>query len=153
LALHDPIAPLEVVATNEMFRDPALADLSEAELDEYRKDRDLAALQDRLQCAPTAFVVQRLPPTAAMSLDGMTLNLRLFSAFVMGCHEVRLPDGAVLKPEPKKMRPGANGTKLADDEWFNAVSDRFGLETCYEIGRVAHQWARLPRAAHGPFIY
>lgn len=151
--MHDPIAPLDVLATNETFRDPALSDLSDAELEQYRKDRDLAAIKDRLSGAPTAFVVKRLPPTAAVTLDSMAGHMRLFTAFVLAVHEVRLPDGAVLKPEPKKMRAGMNGTQIAPDEWFNDVADRFGVDTCYEIARVAHEWARLPRAARGPFTY
>lgn len=153
MALHDPVAPLEVVATNEMFRDPALADLSDVEVEEYRKSRDLGPFKDRLKEPPTVFVVQRLPPTVAITLDSMTGPMRLLTAFAVACHEIRLPDGATLRPEAKRMRGGSNGTKVADDEWPNLVADRFGLDTIYEIARVAHEWARLPRAAHGPFTY
>ncbi len=151
--MTDPIAPIKVLATNEMFRDPALADISEAELEDYRKTRDYDAIKDRLQGSPTIFDVKRLPPTAAMTLDTMNEKSRLFTAFLLACHDVTLADGASLVPDPKKMRNAQHGAKLADDQWFNDVATRFGIETCYEVGRVAYEWARLPSSAKGPFTY
>ncbi len=151
--LHDPIAPLDVLATNGMFRDPALADLSEAELDDYRRTRDLEAVQARLKGEPTRFIVRRLPPSVIIAMEGMGGAARLFQALLFAVHCVRLPDGAELCPDPKTMKPGPNGTRYAPDEWFDQLATRFGIETCYEVGRVAFEWARLPGAAKGPFSY
>lgn len=153
MALHDPIAPMHVVATNEMFRDPALADLSDAELDEYRATRDLDAIRERLQGAPTVFVVQRLPPTAALLMRDSLPAQRTYSAFCLACHEVRLPDGAVLKPEAKRVKAGQNGLRVADGEWINDAARRFGLRTVEEIAQVAYEWGSLPESAVGPFVY
>lgn len=151
--MQNPLAPLDVLATNEMFRDPALADLSEAELAEYRATRDLDAIRARLPESPkpTVFVVKRLPPVSTAGMEGMSRSFRELLAFLQACHCVVLPDGAPLEPDRKKMSKAAGGVSQADDEWFNRIAARFGVETCYEIGRVAFEWARLPESAKGPF--
>jgi len=151
--VYDPIAPMKVLATNEMFRDPALADVSDAELEQYRTDRDLEALAPRLQGEPTLFEIRRLPPVAAMSLDGLPAVSRWFAAFGLACQRVACAGGEVMEADPRKLKPSSHGTKIADDEWFNKVSRRFGIATCYEMGRVAHEWARLPEKDRGPFSF
>lgn len=151
-----------MLATNDMFCDPAI-DASEAadadvpgpdeRLAEYRKTRDPKALVLKSEQKPTWFVCKPLSPTSAVGLDGFTLLGARRMAFVLGCHEVRLPNGDVMKP--KKLKAGPGGTALPADEnaWVDEIGRRFGLETIYEIGSVIYERARLPESARGPFSY
>lgn len=161
--MQNPLAPIEVLATNAMFCDPAIdqTDADESELppaaeriEQYRKTRLLSALVFVPDVKPTLFVCKLLSAsTAAKLLDGMATQRAWLSAFVLGCHEIRLPDGTTMRPA--KMTAGANGTSAPADEnrWIDEVSRKFGLETVYEVGSVIYERARLPEGAQGPFFY
>lgn len=158
------LAPLELLATNEMFCDPAI-DMSDPDspesgpsaedrLSEYRRTREMAALVMRSDATPTVFVCKRLQPVlAARALDTVSTAHARINAFVFGCHEIRLPSGEIMKP--RKLNASAYGASAPVDEaeWINAVATRFGLATVHEIGQVIYERARLPEAAKGPFSY
>lgn len=161
--MQTTLAPLEILATNEMFTDPAI-DMSDPDdpsvgpsaedrLAEYRRTRDMSALALKPDVAPTVFVCKRLQPVlAARALDTVTQAHARLNAFIFGCHEIRTPD-VVMKP--KKLAASAFGasTPADENEWVNAVAARFGLSTIHEIGQVIYERARLPEAAKGPFSY
>ena len=154
--MNDPFTPLEIVATNGQFCDPAIdADVPDADerMARYRETRELDALAWREGVERTVFVCQRVPAAyAACVLANMSGTTRLVSAVLAGCHLVRLPGGQTLAPK-RAPRGGNHGVQIAESEWLDALRDRFGLETLYEIGRVIDDAARLPKGAKGPFYY
>ena len=161
--MQNPLAPIDVLATNSTFCDPAI-DMSESDdasmpsaddrLAENRRTRDLARLVLKTGEAPTRFVCKPLSPSVVARLldDRSTVQARL-AAFVFGCHEIKLPDGSSLRPG--KMLPQSGGITAPADEnkWIDEVARRFGLDTIYEIGSVIYERARLPESARGPFSY
>ena len=150
--MQDPLANLEIVATNEMYLDPAL-DMGEAELEEYRKTRDSALLVCKPEQATVRFVVKRIPASFLPTLEGMSPAVRFQVALLVACHEIRLPGGDTLQPDRRQMTNGACATKVAGEEWYNLIATRYGYETCREIGRVAYEHARLPEGKLGPFTW
>jgi hypothetical protein len=157
--VSDPIAPLDVLATNAHFSDPAIdhatADdgpTGEERLEAYRRSRDPKELSFLPGLEPHRFRAKPLPAVFAASvLEGMVPSARNALAFATACHEVVLPDGATLRP--RSVKASSHGTRCSDDEWVNTIAERFGLETVYEVGRVAYERARLPRGARGPFSW
>ena len=155
----DPIAPLDVYATNAADCDPAIDDADAADgpsaedrLDAYRKTRDPAALVLRAGASPTRFVVRGMSAMFVQSvLASLPAQPRNALAFACACHEVVLPDGAVLKP--RSLKAAAHGARCSEDEWLDVIAQRFGVATVDEIGRVAYERARLPRDARGPFSF
>lgn len=159
----NPLAPLEVFATNATFCDPAI-DTSEpddpdlpsaaARMEAYRKTRDPSALVMKPDQRPTAFVCKPLAASlVAKVLDGRTLLSAYLAAFVYGCHEIRMPDGEPIKPAKLVQIASGPSVPTNEDLWIDTVARRFGLETIYEIGSVIYERARLPEGARGPFFY
>jgi len=159
---QSPLDPLEVLATNSAFTDPAI-DTSESDdpevpssadrLAKYRADRDLAHLVLN-GSETTRFVCKPISRAFALKvLDGLPLHLARVSAFLVGCHEIRQPEGKVLAP--RKLSAGKMGTSIPqnEDEWLNRVIGAYGAETIYEIGSVIYDRARAPEAALAPFSY
>lgn len=164
----NPLATLRVVATNDAWRDPAI-DMSdpdpasvpdgapapptgEERLARYRETRDLTDLAWRPEMKPTIFVVERLPPVfISGSIDQMSQHPRHTYAFLAACRRVELPDGRAMVA--KMSRDKVYKVTLATDDWINEVADAFCLETVYEVGRVAHQWAKMRAAERSPFWY
>lgn len=155
----DPIGPIDVIATNSMFSDPAIDHgtgddgvTGEERLEAYRRTRDLADLRLVAGVEPHRFRAKPLPGVFAQSvLAGMVAPARNALAFATACHEIVLPTGAVLRP--KSVKTSSHGTRCSDDAWVNDMIDRFGAETIEEVGRVAYERARLPRDARGPFSW
>jgi len=158
--MADTFGPFEVLATNDAWTDPAIdgdADGPEAgtqRLAEYRRTRDVAVLRLRDGVTPTLFVVKPLGATYIASVvdtfSGDTF--RHVMSFMASCHEIRRADGSRLEPAGK-LAKSVKGTMVGNDEWIDTVAAEFGLLTVYEIGSVAYQRARLPRAARGPFVW
>lgn len=159
----NPLAPLEVYATNTVFCDPAI-DTSDpddedlpsaaARMETYRKTRDASGLVMKSDQRPTVFVCKPLSASlVAKILDGRTLLAAHLAAFIYGCHEIRLPDGTPIKPVKVKQIEGGPGVPTDENLWIDTVSRKFGLETIYEIGSVIYERARLPEGARGPFFY
>jgi hypothetical protein len=158
----NPLAPLEVVATNNMFFDPAI-DMddpdgdglsAEERLTEYRKTRDLSVLVKRPGQEFTAFVCK--PMVAAFernALRPLHESMRLGGAVLACCHLVKLPDGSELRPTTK-LKPLSFGMQAPDEkEWIGELTRRFGSDTIEEIGAVIIERARLPEGARGPFPF
>jgi hypothetical protein len=159
----NPLTPLLVLATNSVFCDPAI-DSSEHDtpdvpgpverMEAYRRERDVSKLVLRDDPKPTWFVCKPLAASACAKHLDHQLQLRAFlSAFVLGCHEVRIPGEEPMRP--RKMAPERDGMTgpANENEWIDAVARRFGLETIYEVGAVIYGRARLPEGARGPFFY
>lgn len=154
---RDPFAPFEVVAVNSAWTDPAIdttdapdgAEDASAEerLERYRKTRNLAALV--LKGAPTRFVLRPLSAALLVRYDTMAPAERLATCFLVGCHEVRPPEGPALRPAKLERLHG--GARIATDAWIETVAARYGLETVYEMGAVVDRISRLPVEQRGPF--
>lgn len=163
--MQDPIAPLVAVATNGMFSDPAIDHSDPDGADEggnplpsgaerlakYRETRDVAHLVFRAEVKPTEFVLSPIPANYASVLEQSAPITRNVLAFLASCLEVRLPDGSVLRP--RKIVPGAYKTRHAEDDWVETCTAQWGIETVYEMGRVAYERARLPKGSKGPYWY
>jgi hypothetical protein len=162
--VQDPLGPLEVIATNPMWRDPAIdmsepaadadgAPSAEERLAKYRETRDRAVLVLKPDVAPTLFVCKPLPAVFVQTtLAGMSPHARALFAFVAGCHLVKLPNGGELKAA--KLQPSAYGTSRPDEHaWIETITRKFGMDTVTEIGDVIFARARLPEGAPGPFPY
>lgn len=160
----NPLSPIEVLATNSAFCDTAIDSSDspdggefasgEARLAEYRRTRDRSALVLKPDSKPTLFVCKPLAASlVARLLDERSLPQARLGAFVLGCHEVVLPDGSKLAP--KRLSPQVGGAAAPTDEnaWVDEIARRFGLDTVYEIGSVIYERARLPESARGPFSY
>jgi hypothetical protein len=150
--VQDPFSPFEIVCFNEMWSDPAFA-LSPAEVEAYRKTRDLAAILPKLKegARPTLFRLERLPASVLPAWEGLGVAMAYARAFSLACHWVVPADGPAMEPDRAKVVPQDKGLAQADDEWFDRVAKKYGIATCYEIGRVAYHLARLPEGARGPF--
>lgn len=157
--MQNPLNSLEAIATNAIWSDPAIcADQSDGEsiaehVVKYRRTRDLKDLVLKEGHTPTLFVLKPIPAKALAGLLSASLGptFRAALAFLYSCHLVKLPDGQLL--EPSEYEAGANGLKLAKDDWLEKIRDEFGYETVQEMGGVALQRAQLPARAKGPFTY
>lgn len=151
--MQDPFKPFDVVCFNEAFSDPAFA-LAPSEIQEYVRDRDLERIMPRLKegAKPTLFRVTRLPASVLPGWDGMGVAMVYARAFSLACHFIQPADGPAMEPDRQKMVPQGKGLTQADDEWFDRVARKYGVLTCYEVGRVAYHLARLPESARGPFV-
>ena len=165
--MQDPLASFRIVRVNDISPDPAVdthamlntqADhvLPNGDVPSkfiaYITTRDERHLVLREGATPTWFVVQRMPPIwVARNLDSAYAdpNMRDERAFRIGCHEVQLPGGEILRPPT----PPTGKPLSASDDWSELIADRFGMFTVYESGRVAHDRATLPVGQRGPFSY
>lgn len=160
---------LRVVRLNPSDPDPALdvAVMSRpAEGDtisraaRYLTTRDEALLVFREGVKPTWFSLRRLSAAWLVDvLDGLfSVPAQRLLAFRAACHAIEGDETmTVAQAGSKGARFVAadphHGVALAPEEWVQEVVDRFGLETVQEMGRVAIDLSRLPRAARGPFGY
>lgn len=127
----------------------------------YMLTRDESMLVFREAMTPTWFHLRRLSAAWMVDvLDGLfSAPAQRLLAFRASCHAV---EGA---GEPLTVAPAGSkgarfvatepnhGVSLAPEEWVQEIVDRFGLETVQEMGRVAIDLSRLPKAARGPFGY
>lgn len=153
--MQDPFKPLEIVATNSQFYDPAIdTDVPDAaeRMARYHETRELDALAWKDGAERTLFVCKRLPaPYAACVLENLGGTMRWITAVAAGCHLVRLPGGKTMAPS-KKPRPQSYGVEGAENAWLDELRDAFGIETLYEVGRVISEHANLPKDAKGPYF-
>jgi hypothetical protein len=159
--VQDPIGPIEIVATNAHFFDPAI-DMSDPEgegpsaeerLAEYRKTRDLSALVKLPSLEFTRFACKPVPAAfERAALRGMAESVRYGFAVLVACHLVKMPDGSELRPG--KLKPYSYGTQAPDEkEWLGLLTRKFGAATIDELGAVICERARLPEGARGPFPF
>ena len=170
MSLSDPLGPVELVACNAMYVDPAL-DLEDPAIDEgvpeearplpvaamlakYRETLDPRVLRFKPGATPHRFVVKPLPVTyAAHILATYGDVLRFSGAFMAACHQIKLADGGELRPA--KLKPVHSVSLPADEAaWLTEVLRRFGLATVHQIGQAAYDRATrpLPEHAAGPFV-
>jgi hypothetical protein len=165
----NPTAPVELVATNRHFFDPAI-DTSDPEQDdngdplgpsfaerltEYRKTRDLSKLPMRPSAEPTLFVCKPVPHRFERNvLRGLGAGTRFEYAFAAACHLIKLPGGKELRPDAKLIQ-WAHGAKGLDDDaldrWIRTVVKLFGGETVDEVGEFVCERAAMPEGAEIPF--
>ena len=126
----------------------------------YLVTRDESLLVFREAMAPTWFHLRRLSAAWMVDvLDGLfSAPAQRRLAFRAACHAVEGDEMlTVAQPGSKGARFVAteahHGVGLAPEEWVQEIADRFGLETVQEMGRVAIDLSRLPKAARGPFGY
>lgn len=127
----------------------------------YLQTRDEKYLALREGVAPTWFHLRRLPAAWMVDvLDGLFgAPAQRLLAFRASCHAVEAQGEplSVAQAGTKGAQFVASepnhGVSLAPEEWAQEVVDRWGLETVQEMGRVAIDLSRLPRAARGPFGY
>ena len=158
---QNPLDCLEIVATNYVWCDPAIAvDRTEGEaphseeLVQYRRTRDLSVLPKREGVSPTLFVLKPIPARVLSGIYSPAISPATRNAlcFLRSCHLVKLPDGQALEPSRYDTLGDGSG-KIAKEDWIDKIADLFGYETVQEIGGVAFERARLPRAARGPFCF
>ena len=127
----------------------------------YMLTRDEKYLAFREGASPVWFNLRRLSAAWMVDvLDGLFgAPQQRMLAFRAACHAIEAPgEPLVVSPAGSKgarfvaAEPN-HGVSLAPEEWVQEVADRFGLETVQEMGRVAIDLSRLPRAARGPFGY
>ena len=126
----------------------------------YLLTRDEALLVFRDGVTPTSFHLRRLSAAWMVDvLDGLfNASSQRLLAFRASCHFIDCTDHlSVAAPGSKGARfvatEALHGVTIAPEEWVQEVVDRFGLETVQEMGRVAIDLSRLPKAARGPFGY
>lgn len=149
--MQNPLGALEIVRVNAKHMDPAL-DLDAMDLDAYRKTRDPELIKCREGQTPARFRIK--PLKAAYVVDALESQLqktRYTMAVLASCHEITLHNGEVIKPA--RMERAIFETQIADASWLDVIRNKFGLETVYEIGRVAFERATLPEDARGPFSW
>ena len=124
----------------------------------YLLTRDESLLVFREGMTPVWFHLRRLSAAWMVDvLDGLfSQPAQRLLAFRASCHAVECSDPiTVAAPGSKGARFVAaeahHGVSLAPEEWVQEVVDRYGLETVQELGRVAIDLSRLPRASRGPF--
>lgn len=149
--MSNPIGDLEAIATNSLWRDPAIP--ADCDLTKYRETRDLADISLRESPKPTLFVLSPIKASAIAGLSSPSISAqsRYAIAFLRSCHLVKLPDGRCLQPSAFEGL-GPQG-RFAEESWIEEITAEFGYETVQEMGRVAYERAWLPRAARGPFTY
>lgn len=126
----------------------------------YLVTRDESLLVFREAMAPTWFHLRRLSAAWMVDvLDGLfSAPAQRMLAFRAACHAV---EGDEMLTVAQAGSKGArfvaieanHGVGLAPEEWVQEIADRYGLETVQEMGRVAIDLSRLPKAARGPFGY
>ena len=126
----------------------------------YLTTRDESLLAFREAMAPTWFHLRRLSAAWMVDvLDGLfSAPAQRMLAFRAACHAVEGDEMLTVAQAGSKgarfVATEANhGVSLAPEEWVQEIVDRFGLETVQEMGRVAIDLSRLPKAARGPFGY
>lgn len=126
----------------------------------YLVTRDESLLVFREAMAPTWFHLRRLSAAWMVDvLDGLfSAPAQRMLAFRAACHAVEGDEMLTVAQAGSKgarfVATEANhGVGLAPEEWVQEIADRFGLETVQEMGRVAIDLSRLPKAARGPFGY
>ena len=165
--MQDPLTPFRVCRINDQCRDPAIniKAMLEAQSDHVNEDgepmtkfaaylttRDERHLILREGMTPTWFVVKRLSAVwVVRNLDAAHAGARVRDerAFRTACHEVLRPDGTRLVPTKEPEGKPA----CATDEWPETVAGEVGMQTVLEIGRVAHDFATLPKGQSGPFSF
>ena len=126
----------------------------------YLTTRDESLLAFREAMAPTWFHLRRLSAAWMVDvLDGLfSAPAQRMLAFRAACHAIEGDEMLTVAQAGSKgarfVATEANhGVALAPEEWVQEIVDRYGLETVQEMGRVAIDLSRLPKAARGPFGY
>lgn len=142
--IHDPVAPLSIVSVNDKAIDWDATDLQK-----YQETRDLELLKPKGDSKPTKFYIRRLPATFVLqALEGASVGEKTVLALRAALFRVELPTGAELKPSKTTKQLAC---EVADEEWVNDLSRKFGLSTLYELAAVAIRLASLPEDQRGPF--
>lgn len=167
--MKNPVLPLRVVRVNPTDHDPAIAeDVGTDALRKYVVTRDAENLKFVEGSNPVWFCVARLPQAFLTDvLDSVyPLAARRLLAFRAAVHRIEDNngpvnyDGSQMVCHQEKVAPknaafvatdGEHGTDIAPLAFAQAVADLYGAETIQEIGQVALDFARLPRAKRGPF--
>jgi hypothetical protein len=145
------LAPMRVVAIDPRCADPAL-DMTEKELEAYRRTRDFSLLKFKTGMRPRVFTVQRLDAMRVVNLATLTDGPpRETAAFLAACHAIEMPDGKPLAPADNEYVDLGDGERTTDVAWMKRAARAVSLYAVWEIGYVALRWAALPEDAQGPF--
>ncbi len=149
-----PLGPLatnvRVVRVNARYLDPAL-DAVEMNLEAYRTTRDPALVKCREGMKPAWFVIRRLKAAFMLeTLDSFEGNQRLSLAARAGLVAVETAEGVRL--EPASVTSGAYETPIADAAWLDTITQRFGLDTVREMGRLVVELSTLGEGVRGPLF-
>jgi hypothetical protein len=156
------LAPtLRVVRVNASCPDEAIdVAAMDGNLARYITTRDPDLLKFRDGATPVWFTVRRLPASFFRILDReaypVARNQLAFRAAVHTVNDGTNPIETVPARDAKLedrfgCTKGDGGVDLAPETWLDEVCDRWGVETVHEMGQVAIDFSRLPKAARGPF--
>lgn len=146
--IQDPCAPLVVVRANQLTSDPAI-DWTATDAEEYRKTRDLELLKPKGSEQPVKFCLRRMPASFVLqALENISTGEKTLVSIRAALFRIELPGGTVLTPKKTTKQLGC---EVADEEWPNELSRKFGISTLYEMASVAINFAGLPEDQRGPF--
>jgi len=152
----DPMVPIAVVCVDDECRDPALK-LTARQLADYRKSYapEIIKADGVIQPGrmPRWFTLQHINGSFIVGVLGrFDGDARAMQAFVASCHEIKLPNGAIMKPLASQIVDSAFDTAVADFAWWNQCVNKLGAKVCLAIGRVAADLAALPEDERGVFL-
>jgi len=147
------IQQLHAVRVNPKCVDPAI-DPAKSDLAQYKRTRDLAHLVYKEGVKPAVFVLDPLGFAWVVNVclnESLSEAARCVLAFRGSCFRVSLPDGTTLEPTAAEITDGVDA-RFCSEDWVKRVSERFGLATVLELGKVALQRAELPAEQVGFFV-
>lgn len=160
------LGPLRVVACNGTYVDPAVdeARFTKDVASQYIRTLDLSTLPLAEGRKPVLFTLARLPVSYLSVISAMATEDRRRVAALLGSlrsvgREGDQPLAEVLPPTPKPPEGSpwvgavVDGCLVAPAELAQWVADEFGFETVQQLGQQALDFARLPKAARGPFCW
>jgi hypothetical protein len=146
----DPLKAIEVVCVADGNVDDAI-DLEKSDLDRYRETRDPRHIAFKPGMQPTKFVLRPLKLMFTVDhIEHLPAGAKASLAFMVACHEVRLPNGERLRPE-KTTTNGVYSVEIAGEEWIESVAMHCRLKSIYEMGLFAIRRASLKQGELGPF--
>lgn len=161
--MTDPLKPLRAARCNDTDCDPAIdAEAMDQEaMRRYLLTRDEQALSIKQGAVPAWFTIDRLPSAYLLEvLDALAPTIRQVLAFRAACHRIEPPGEEPLVAYTEASAPSGaryickrmdRGIDQAPDSWVQEVSDRYSSETVREMGQVALDLARLPKATRRGF--
>ena len=146
--------PRRIVLAGVYCIDDAI-DLSSAETNVYmyRLTRNEKYLRFKPGVEPVRFIVQHLKHSfATEALDTIAIESQRWKrAFLAACHLIEIPGEEPMRPEGELVA-WTNGGKVAQQQWEDAVAERFGGQAIDEIGKIAWESTKLRPGADGPFV-